>query len=550
MIENFQGYRGSTTLKRPNTPVNWTPELIQAYVEASQDPIAFGEKYMQIVHVDRGRETITLYDYQKEIILTALENRYTVAECARQSGKTTALTVMVLWYVLFNQNKTVAILANKAETAREILGRIKMAYEHLPKWLQQGVVEWNKGSVAFENGSRILAAATTSSNIRGYSINLLLIDEAAFIEGWEEFFTSVFPTITSGMTTKVVLVSTVNGLNHFYQITHLARQGKNNYKLISVDWRRVPGRDEKWRQDTLAALNFNEEKFAQEFENRYLGSGNTLIAGWKLAEMGTGVVPLATGEGIKMYARPERDHQYMITVDVSRGKMLDYSVAQVIDITQAPYKQVMIYRSNAITPGDFAEVINRIGRMYNEAPVLVEINDLGEQTSDTLFYEYEYPNVLFTEGGNNRKKITYSYTAGKTDRGIRTTLPNKQTGCSMLKLLVEQGQLEVVDFATIQELSTFARKGEGPRASYEASEGHHDDTVMPLVIFGWLTTTNFFKGLTDSNMIMKLKEVTAEAMDESMLPFGFVDTGGTSVQERIVADGAVWTPVKDMGIYK
>jgi len=265
MNKTITGYRGSTTLKKANTPIEWTPELIEELVKCSKDPLYFAEKHMKIVSKDHGLITIPLYDYQKEIITSVLNEKYTVAECSRQAGKTTSITVFVLWYILFNEHKTVAILANKAETAREILSRIQLAYEHLPKWLQQGVIEWNKGSFELENGSKVLAAATSSNNIRGFAVNLLVIDEAAFVEGWNEFFTSVFPTISAGNTSKIVLISTVNGLNHFYKITSLARQGKNKYKLISVPWQRVPGRDEKWKQDTLAGMNFDHDKFAQEF---------------------------------------------------------------------------------------------------------------------------------------------------------------------------------------------------------------------------------------------------------------------------------------------
>jgi len=265
MADTFVGYRGSNNLKKSGVAIEWTPELIQEFVKCSDDPIYFAENYMKIVNVDKGLMTIPLYDYQKEIILTAKDHRFTVAECSRQSGKTTSITVFVLWYIIFNPNKTVAILANKADTAREILSRVQLAYEHLPKWLQQGVVEWNKGSFVLENGSRVLAAATSSNNIRGYAVNCLIIDEAAFIDGWNEFFTSVFPTISSGESTKLILISTVNGLNHFYKITSLAREGKNNYKLISVPWDRVPGRDEKWKQEMLSGMNFDHEKFNQEF---------------------------------------------------------------------------------------------------------------------------------------------------------------------------------------------------------------------------------------------------------------------------------------------
>jgi len=534
MSQYDKGYRGSSALKKVNTPINWTPKLVEEYIKCSQDPMYFAENHMYIVNVDQGKIKIKLYDYQREIIQSALDNRRTVAECARQSGKTTAITVFVLWYILFNKDKTVAILANRGETAREILSRIMTAYEMLPKWLQQGVVEWNKGKFELENGSRVLAAATTSNNIRGYAINMLIIDEAAFIENWENFFTSVFPTITSGVTTKICLISTVNGLNHFWEITKLAREGKNGYNLISVPWTRVPGRGQQWYEETLAGLNFNTERFAQEYENRYLGSSGTLIAGWKLETM-TPELPIVENEGIKMWIKPDKNRQYMGVADVSRGKLLDYSTLQIIDITEMPYKQVLTYRSNQVTPGDFAEIINRIGRQYGACPIMVEINDIGQQTAETLYFDYEYENVLFTESaGKMGKRITQSYQTGKTDRGLRTTKTVKATGCSLLKLLIEQDQLLINDAETIYELSTFSRKN----ASYEAEEGKHDDLVMPLVLFGWITQTKYFKDTTDINTLVEMREKSDEYLMNELTPFGFIDDGAQEAPR--VEDGDAW----------
>lgn len=541
---DFKGYRGSSALKRVNTPIRWTPELIEEYIKCEKDPFYFAENHMHIVNVDKGKIKIKLYDYQKEIIQSALDNRRTVAECARQSGKTTAITVFVLWYILFNSNKTIAILANKAETAREILSRIQMAYENLPKWLQQGVVEWNKGKFELENGSRVIAGATTSNNFRGYAINMLIIDEAAFIEGWDNFFTSVFPTISSGETTKIILISTVNGLNHFWEITKLAREKKNGYNLISVPWTRVPGRDEKWRQETLAGLNFNQERFSQEFENRYLGSSGTLIAGWKLEQMDPSI-PLFERNGHMMFHKPDKMRNYIGVADVSRGKMLDFSTLQIIDITELPYKQAYVFRDNMTTPGDFAEMIKLIGNQYNACPILVEINDIGGQTADALYFDYEYENVLFTEAsGRMGKIVTASYTKGKTDRGIRTTKTVKASGCSMLKLLIEQDQLLIYDAETIYELSTFSRKND----TYKAEEGKHDDLVMPLVLFAWLTQTKYFKDMTDINTIVELREQSDEQIMNELTPFGFISDGQT--EEPEVHSNDIWFNVgRDVFIF-
>lgn len=535
----LKGYRGSSTLKKSNVQIDWTPEKVQEMVKCSQDPIYFAENHMKIVNVDQGLIPIQLFDYQKQIIQSIHNNRYTVAELARQLGKTVSICCYVLWYIIFNPNKTVAILANKAETAREILSRIQLAYEHLPKWLQQGVVEWNKGSFELENGSRVLAAATSSNNIRGFSINLLILDEAAFVEGWDDFFASVFPTISSGNTTKLVLISTVNGLNHFYKITSLARQKKNNFNLISADWTARPGRTVDWKQETLAAMNFDQDKFAQEHENRYLGSSGTLIAGWKLQEL-VPQTPIAEHAGICQYERPNKNRTYVGVADVSRGKGLDYSALQIMDVTEMPYQQVLSFRDNTITPGDFAEIINRVGRQYNNCSMMVEVNDIGQQVAESLYFDYEYENLLFTESaGKQGKRITMSYKSSGTDRGIRTTKTVKAIGCSMLKLLVEQNQLLLHDFESIHELSTFSKKG----ASYEAEQGCHDDLVMCLVLFGWMTEQKFFKDLTDINTLLKLREKSVEDLNEDMLPFGFIDDGVETVSDGMSHRDDYWIVV-------
>ena len=427
----------------------------------------------------------------------------------------------ILWYIIFNSEKTVALLANKGDTAREILGKIQLAYQHLPKWLQQGVSEWNKGSFELENNSRVIAAATSASAIRGYAINLLFIDEAAFIDNWEEFFTSVYPTISSGTETKIALVSTPNGLNHFYSIWANAKEKRNNYFHMEVRWVDVPGRDEQWKQDTLAAMNFDAEKFRQEYECEFLGSSGTLIAGWKLKEM-IHMNPISQKDGLTQYFQAEKDHAYMMVCDVSRGKGLDYSAFQVIDVTKMPYQQVCTFRSNQTSPVDYAEIIHRVARGYNSAAVLVEINDIGEQVAHSLQYDLSYDNILFTENaGRSGKRITAGFGGKTTDKGIRTTRTVKSVGCSIIKLLIEQNQLIINDFNTINELSTFSKKGK----SYEAESGKHDDLVMCLVLFAWLSDQEYFREYTDINTLRSLREKTEDDIEQDMAPFGFIVTG-------------------------
>jgi|LakMenE18May11ns_1017448.scaffolds.fasta_scaffold9958582_12 hypothetical protein len=547
MNDLVAGYKGNVLLKKSNQNIEWTPDLIAEYVKCAEDPVYFTETYMKIISINEGLVNFKLYDYQKKMIRSFKEGRFNIVTTARQAGKSTTTCAFILWYIMFNPDKTVALLANKGDTAREILSRVQLAYQHLPKWLQQGVVEWNKGSFLLENNSRVLAAATSASAIRGYSINLLFIDEAAFIDNWDEFFTSVYPTISSGSESKIILVSTPNGLNHFYSTWVNAIEDRNGYTPILVNWKEVPGRDENWKKDTLAGMNFDLEKFDQEYNCEFLGSSGTLIAGWKLKEL-VHQSPMVERDGLIQYYQPIEGHVYMMVCDVSRGKGLDYSAFQLIDVTKMPYQQVAVYRNNAVTPVDYADVILRTAKAYNNASVLVEINDIGEQVSYTLHYDFAYENILFTENaGRSGKRVTQGFggTSTTVDKGIRTTKIVKSVGCSILKLLVEGNQFVVNDFHTINELSTFSKKGN----SYEAESGKHDDLVMCLVLFAWLSEQQYFKDYTDINTLMSLREKTEEDMEQDLSPFGFVDSGRDDFYEeeyeKYVPDSWMWDTPRD-----
>lgn len=515
-----RGYNGNANLKKKGMTIEWTEDKISEFLKCAKDPIYFAEKYIKIVHVDHGLIPIKMYDYQKEIVEKFVNNRRTTVVTSRQAGKTTTAVCVILHYVLFNEYRTVALLANKGDAAREILDRVKIAYEALPKWMQQGVIEWNKGSVEFENGCKIIASATSSSAIRGKSISLLYIDETAFVENWDEFFASVFPTISSGTTTKILFTSTPNGLNHFYKTCEGAEQGTNGYEFVKVLWSDVPGRDENWKKETLASMDFDYQKFSQEFECEFLGSSGTLIEGNKLKAL-VHKRPIRESNGLFMYQEPQEGKSYLTVVDVSRGKGLDYSAFQIIDVSKMPYKQVCVFRDNHITPIEYAEIIHRTVKHYNESVVLIEVNDIGEQVSDLLHYDFEYENILYTESaGRSGKRISSGF--GKNvDKGIRTTKTVKSVGTSILKLLIEQDQLILQDFNTIQELSTFSRKG----VSYEAESGCHDDLVMCLVLFAWVSDQQYFKEMTDISTLRALRQRSEEEMMDDLLPFGFHDDG-------------------------
>ena len=531
MIDTLQvkGYNGNQNIKGKGVQIEFSPEMLQEWIKCARDPIYFAEKYIKIVHVDHGLIPIAMYDYQKEIAQAITHNRRVTVNTSRQAGKTTTAVAVILHYVLFNDHKTVALLANKGDSAREILDRIKIAYEALPKWMQQGVVEWNKGSVEFENGCKILAAATSSSAIRGKSISFLYIDETAFVENWDEFFASVFPTISSGNTTKILFTSTPNGLNHFYKTCEGAKEEKNGYIYVEVPWWKVPGRNQKWKDETLAAMDFDTEKFSQEFECQFLGSSGTLITGGKLKSL-VFREPLTEKNGLCMYEEPVKGRTYICVADVSRGKGLDYSAFHILDATKMPYKQVCTFRDNMVVPMDYAEIIWRTTKTYNDALTLIEINDIGEQVAEVLHNDFEVESLLFTESaGRSGKRVSGGF--GKNvDKGIRTTKSVKAIGCNMLKMMIEQDQFILNDFETIRELSTFSRKGN----SYEAESGCHDDLVMGLVLFGWLADQPFFKDLTDINTLAALREKTEAQMIDDLTPFGFYDDG-TSEVETIVS---------------
>ena len=521
-----EGYLGNNNLKRSNVALEWTEKQVQEYIKCAKDPIYFAENYIKIVHVDRGLIPMLMYAYQKDICNLITNNRRVSVLTSRQAGKTTTAVAVILHYVLFNEYKTVALLANKGDAAREILERIKIAYEALPKWMQQGILEWNKGNIELENGCKVFAGSTTSSAIRGKSISFLYMDEVAFIEGYDEFFASVYPTISSGQETKVLMTSTPNGLNHFYKTCEGAKEGRNGYKYLEVMWYDVPGRDEKWKQETLEALDFDMEKFAQEYECAFLGSSGTLIEGSKLKSL-VFRTPLHEKQGMCIYEEPIKDHTYVCVVDVSRGKGLDYSAFQLIDVTRMPYKQVATYRDNTISPVDYAAVIYQTSKRYNEPYILVEVNDIGEQVAEILAFDFEVEGIMYTENaGRGGKRISGGY--GKNvDKGIRTTKSVKAIGCNMLKLLIEQDQLRINDFNTINELSTFSRRGN----SYEAESGCHDDLVMGLVLFAWLTDQAFFKDITDINTMMTLKRKSDDDMFSDMMPDVMIDDGLDEVQK-------------------
>jgi hypothetical protein len=512
------GYNGNSLIKKAGIEHEFIPEQIKEIYKCSTDIVYFVSNYCKIITLDKGLQLFKPFEFQVRMLDTFDKNRFIVNLLPRQMGKSTIVAAYLLHYAMFNDEKTIAILANKAATAREILSRIQRMYEHLPLWMQLGVKEWNKGSMILANDSRILAAATSSDSIRGFATNIIYLDEFAHVNQQVEFWESTYPVISSGDDSKVIITSTPNGMDLFYKIYSDAEEGNNNFVPIKVHWSEHPKRDEKWKEETLKNIGY--EQFKQEFLVEFLGSSGTLISGDILQTL-VSRNPIMESQGLTQYQKPVQDRVYALIADVSRGKGLDYSAFSVIDITEMPYKQVCVFRDNMIGPTDYATLIHNVAKLYKDAYIMVEINDIGGQVSDILYFEYGYENLVFTENaGRSGKRVSGGF--GKSvDRGIRTTKSVKSIGCSVLKMLIEQNQLIIQDFNTIQELSRFARKGN----SYEAEPGAHDDLVMGLVLFSWLSDQSYFRDLTDINTMAALREKTEEQIEEDLLPFGFIDDG-------------------------
>ena len=535
---NDTSYLGNKNLKSTDVPVNFTQEQVEEYIKCTNDPVYFIETYIRIVNVDKGLVNFNLYDYQEEMINAVHNNRFVIAKLPRQSGKSTTIISYILHFILFNPNMNVAILANKLSTARELLGRLKLAYEHLPDWLQQGVLEWNKGSLELENGSKVLASATSSSAVRGGSFNLIFMDEFAYIPHGvaEDFFSSVYPTISSGQTTKVLIVSTPRGLNMYYKLWVDAMEGNNSYFPLEVHWTDVPGRDEKWKRETIA--NTSEEQFRVEFECDFIGSVNTLIASSKLKSLAFVRPEIKTDEGLRIYEKPQKDHTYFMGVDVSRGLGKDFHAFTIIDVTAGAgkYKLVAAFTNNKIPPLVLPTVVYTVAKQYNNAYVLVEVNDIGGQVVDVLNTEFEYENLLSCSfRGRKGQVLDGGFGKGRPQMGVRTTIPLKKIGCSNLKGLIEEDKLLIQDYETINELVSFVAKYN----SYEADAGHNDDLVMTLVFFAWAISQDYFKAMLDIDMRKDLYKEKLEQIEEEMFPTGFFVDGTDDVYEKD-GDGHIW----------
>ena len=535
-IEHFQG---NPLVKKVGAQIQFTKEQVEEYVKCAQDPFYFIEKYMKIITIDAGVQVIKLYDFQREMINKFVNEKFILAKCARQSGKTIGVESFILWSILFKDNYRVGMFANKFDTSKKILKEVKYSYEQLPMWLQQGVVTWNKHSIELENGSSITSSSTSGDAGRSRTYNLVFLDEFAFVPDYvaADFFTAVYPTISSGKNTKVIIISTPNGLNFFYRMWVEAQEGRSNYKLFEANWRAVPNRDEDWAAETLA--NVGEKAFQQEYECDFLGSSNTLISTTKIKEMVWKRPVKRYQGGLAIYEEPKPRNQYIITVDVSRGIGKDYSAFTVINVSEFPYKVVAKYQNNEISPMVFPNTIYETATHFNQAMVLVEVNDIGEQVGAILYNDLEYEDLIMTEHGGRKGQRISSGFGGNVYYGVRMTGNVKKIGMANLKTMIESDKLLIHDVDIITELSTFVQK----RNSYEAEEGYHDDLVMCLIIFGWVSNQEYFKELTNSDIRKKLEKEREQEIMESTLPPGFV-VNGEEEETFTDSEGTVWFVVR------
>ena len=534
-------YLGNPNLKKANVVQNWTKKELVEYQKCMESPQYFIENYVKIVSLDEGLVPFKMYDFQKEMVGTFHNNRFTICKLPRQSGKSTVMVSYLLHYALFNPSVNIAILANKAATARDLLSRLQLAYEHLPKWLQQGVMSWNKGSLELENGSKILASSTSASAVRGGSYNIIFLDEFAYVPSnvAEQFFSSVYPTISSGKTTKVMIVSTPHGMNMFYKLWVDAEEQRNEYIPIEVHWSEVPGRDEAWKEQTIK--NTSQAQFNTEFECEFLGSIDTLIAPYKLKQL-TYRSPIQSSAGLDVHVAPQPDHTYVLVADVARGTSNDYSAFVVVDVSEIPYRVAAKFRDNELKPLIFPSKIYDVARAYNQAFVLIEVNDIGEQVASAMQFDLEYDNLIMASmRGRAGQVIGAGFSGGRAQLGVRTTKAVKKIGCSNLKQLVEDNKIILEDYDCINELSTFIVKGQ----SFEADDGCNDDLVACLFIFAWLTDQQYFKELTDNDIRRVMMNEQQDMLEQDMAPFGFVINGleDENIGEMVDEYGTRWTPI-------
>ena len=515
-------YNGNPNLKRAYIQTKWTQQMLMEWVKCRDDIVYFAETYCAITHIDYGTIKVQLRDYQREMLIEMHKNRMVACNLSRQLGKTTVVAIFLAHFVCFNEDKYVGVLAHKASMSAEVLDRTKQAIELLPDFLQPGIVEWNKGSIELDNKCKIGAFASSPDAVRGNSFAMIYIDECAFIPNFIDAWLAIQPVISSGRKSKILITTTPNGLNHFYDIWNAAIEGKSGFVPYTAIWTSVKERlytdgddgvfDDGYSWSSKMIASSSKEAFLQEHCAEFMGTNGTLIAGWKLSKL-SWVDTDETETNFYQYKAPVEGHKYIAVLDPAEGRGQDYHAMHIIDITSMPFEQVAVYHSNKTSHLILPDVLLRYLMMYNEAWVYIELNSTGHSVAKSLFSELDYDNV-----------ICDSY----TDLGMKQSKRSKAIGCSTLKDLIEKDKLIINNKKTILEFRTFSEKG----VSWAAEEGFHDDLVMALVCFAWLTTQMKFAEFCEKDDLRLANEVFArerELLYEDMLCPVIVTSGDETI---------------------
>ena len=470
---NSCSYKGIRTLKRPYTKLPLTQDHLTEIQKCSEDLFYFVRNYCRII-TPFGVNFPEFRQYQIDFLKSLSAVGDNVSSIPRQSGKSVTVGLYTLHYALFNKDKYVGICGNTLGLAREVLDKIKKIFVELPIWLQQGLVAWNKTYIELENGTKIMTAAANEDAFRGYSMNLLIIDEAAYIENWNEFADSVFPAQAALVDKKKILISTPNGMNSWYHIVQNAKREDSAYNYFTMDWRDVPryspvdGSRIDPEDFKMSEISTNgRQYFAQNYELAFLGSSNTLIESTALQNLipqdEDQIIFNSLFSGLRIFEKPIDGHSYIIGVDPAK-EGIDKTAIQVLDVTVLPFKQVACANLDDSYLTIPAKLFD-LGQYYNWAMVVVE-NNIDNSIVDNLSFNYEYEGEIFRERGKNLL-------------GFRTTTKTKKQMLSLLKKLIEEDKFKIADKATIDELFVFVQQKNG---SFSAQDGYHDDLVMALCI--------------------------------------------------------------------
>lgn len=530
-------FNGIPNLRDANEPVKIDIDKLREIKKCAIDPIYFIRNYVYINTKDNGMQLFDLYDFQEAALKRFLKYRFNINKWSRQVGKSTVVRGFILWWGIFHKDQLIAMIGNKLSLAKEQMQQLRDSYSRLPVWLQPGVKLWNKTSIQFSNNSRIIVSSSSPDNIRGFSINLLYLDEFAFLRPnlATEFIASVMPSISSGKTTRCIITSTPNSMNHFYDMWQTSldepqaeaelQKGNNNLYVRSVvTWDQVPGRTEEWAN--AEKLKIGDQRFRQEYECEFVGSGITLID-YRCLETLKASDPLPFDNSIwppalayivkdisiRTFKYPEpagvmeaKGYSYVASIDTAYGMRQDYHVLQIAKVySNIKCEQVFTMSSNCTEVSDFCRIANIILKFYHNPYLIIEYNGPGKSTYDYFFNVAMYPNI-----------INFDLHA----RGLWATPTMKNNVVILLKMYVQRGYIKLHDYNTIMELMSFTKKTQN---TWGGGGNNHDDHVTSLYwIIYFLNSTYYYgnfeeiENLSETEMLRLSDEMRnryADALD-------------------------------------